>query len=103
MFLNGPMLMAQPFDLDTHLAMGTPTTIAQPVAGGSGGYGAFSVSQAGVLAYSSGFVVRSDLRWVDRTGRPLTTVAPTADYVDFRLSPDDSRLAFSRTDPLSQA
>ena len=103
LLLNGTTLMAQPFDLDTNRLTGAPTMVAQPVAGSSTGYGAFSVSAGGVLAYSSGLLAQSELRWVDRTGRTSASIAPTADYVDFRLSPDESRLAFSRTDPQSQA
>jgi eukaryotic-like serine/threonine-protein kinase len=30
-------------------------------------------------------------------------VAPAGDYVDFRLSPDETRLAYSRVDPVTQA
>ena len=33
----------------------------------------------------------------------LDRVAPAADYVDFRLSPDETRLAYSRVDPVTQA
>jgi Tol biopolymer transport system component len=77
--------------------------LVQPVAGSSTGDGAFSVSTTGVLAYSSGFMAPSELQWIDRAGRSLMTVLPAADYTDFRLSSDDSRLAFSRTDPKSQA
>ena len=71
MFLNGTTLMAQPFDLVTNVVTGSPTTIAHPVAGSSTGYGAFSVSTTGVLAYSSGFSAPSELQWIDRAGRSL--------------------------------
>jgi serine/threonine protein kinase len=103
LLLDGTTLMAHPFDLETHGSTGAPTRVAQPVAGSSTGHGAFSVSPAGVLAYSSGLLTQSELRWIDRAGRTLVSAAPPADYVDFRLSPDESRLAFSRIDPDVQA
>ncbi len=103
MFLNGTALVVQPFDLATNVVRGTPTMLVQPVAGSATGYGAFSVSTTGVLAYSSGFLAPTELQWLDRAGQSLTTVVPAADYVDFQLSPDDSRLAFSRTDAQTQA
>jgi Tol biopolymer transport system component len=72
--------------------------VAADVAGGTTGYGAFSVSSTGVLAYSSGLHAPTELRWVDRTGRVSTPLAASGEYVDLRLSPDNTRLAFSRLD-----
>ena len=95
--------MAQPFDPISGTLSSSPTTIVEQVAGSSAGYGSFSVSATGVLAYSSGFLPATELRWVDRAGKATDPVAPVGDYVDLRLSPEESRLAFSRTDPRNQA
>ena len=103
LLLRGSALLAQPFDPNSGTLSNSPTTIVEQVAGSSAGYGSFSVSATGVLAYSSGFLPATELRWVDRAGRATAPVAPVGDYVDLRLSPEESRLAFSRTDPRNQA
>jgi hypothetical protein len=103
LWLTGTALMSQPFDPDTGQLTGAPGRVADPVAGSSTGYPAFSTSTTGVLAYSSGLVRPTELRWVDRSGRPGDAAAPSGDYVDFRLSPDGTRLAYSRTSPQAQS
>ena len=53
----------------------------------------FSVSDRGVLAYQK-YVSRSQLVWVDRTGRQLATIGPAnVNVKSARLSPDGQRLA----------
>ena len=96
-------MLAQPFDVTRLELSGTPAVVARGVGGSSSAYGAFSVSTTGVLAYAGRLSNQSELRWVDRAGRTGNLVAPESDYVDLRLSPDQSRLAYSRVDPQSQA
>jgi serine/threonine protein kinase len=103
LYLTGQTLLAQPFDLPTLQPTGPPTMVAQPVAGATTGLSAFSVSTSGVLAFSAGLVPDTELRWIDRAGRWGATLARADDYPDFRLSPDNTRLAFSRTAKQSQA
>ncbi len=103
LFLSGSALMARPFDVASRRPSGTPGIIAQPVGASSTAHAAFSASETGVLAYSSRLLPVSELAWVDRTGRRLQTIAPAADYVDFRLSPDGTALALSRTSQQTQA
>jgi Tol biopolymer transport system component len=103
LLLRGSALMAQPFDPIGGRLTDSPSTVVEPVAGSSAGDGSFSVSSTGVLAYSSGFLPPTELRWVDRTGRVMAPVTSAGDYVDLRLSPEESHLAFSRTDPRNQA
>jgi Tol biopolymer transport system component len=98
LFLRGRILMAQPFDAATLQLTGPPAMVAAQVAGGTTGYGAFSVSATGVRAYSSGLLAPAELRWVDRAGRATAPLAPAAEYIDLSLSPDNTRLAFSRAD-----
>ena len=80
-----------------------PSHYVQNVAGGSAGYPAFSTSTTGILAYANPLRAVRELRWFSRGGTALDRVAPAADYVDFRLSPDETRLAYSRVDPVTQA
>ena len=103
LFLDGSTLVAQPFDVTRLELSGTPAVVARGVGGSSTAYAAFSVSATGVLAYAGRLSNQSELRWVDRSGRTGNLVAPEGDYVDLSLSPDQSRLAYSRVDPQSQA
>ncbi len=99
LFLEGTTLMAQPFDLEKLEITGRPAPVAQPVASASSGYAAFSASRTGVLAYHSGDVLSGRLSWFDRSGTSLGSLEPPADYIDFRLSPDEKRVAAARVDP----
>jgi dipeptidyl aminopeptidase/acylaminoacyl peptidase len=94
--------MAQAFGPDDTLA-GDAVPLRTNVAGNSAGYAAFSTSTTGILAYANPLRVIRELRWFSREGSPLDLVAPAADYVDFRLSPDETRLGYSRVDPVAQA
>jgi len=102
LFLKGTTLMAQALDPDVR-----PTGDAVPlrvnVAGGSAGYAAFSTSTTGMLAYANPMRAGRELRCFSRGGTALDTVAPAANYIDFRLSPDETRVAYSRVDPVMQA
>ncbi|HEV2985213.1 MAG TPA: protein kinase [Vicinamibacterales bacterium] len=103
-FLRGRTLMAQAFDparLELH---GEAVTLAEqiqvPGAGETGTAGAFSVSDAGVIAYQTGLeVVRSQLAWFDRSGRQMALVGDQADCADVALSPDGRRAVVSLIDP----
>ncbi len=99
LFLEGSTLMAQPFDLEKLELTGRPAPVAQPVASASNNYAAFSASRTGVLAYHSGDVLSGRLTWFDRSGTSLGSLEPPADYIDFRLSPDEKRVAAARVDP----
>jgi hypothetical protein len=96
LFLRGSTLMAQPFDVDRGALTGAPVSIAQQVSGSSAGYGAFSVSATGVLAYAKDVAAPTQLAWVDRAGLTVDSIAPPGDYLDMQLSPDGSRLAYRR-------
>ena len=101
LFLKGTTLMAQAFGPGDKLS-GDAVPLRTNVAGGSSGYPAFSTSRTGILAYANpGRAVR-ELRWFSRSGAALNAVAPAGDYVDFRLSPDETHLAYSRVDAVTQ-
>jgi serine/threonine protein kinase/Tol biopolymer transport system component len=101
LFLSDDTLVGQPFDLERLELTGQPMPIAARVGRGSRGDGAFSASSTGMLAYSSPRLRPGRLTWFDRNGSPLEVVGPDGeqDFTDFRLSPDDSRLAASLVDP----
>jgi Tol biopolymer transport system component len=103
-YLREGTLVARPFDPDRLEFTGEPLPIVEQVqiagAGTTGVAGAFSVSDAGLLAYQTGFQVRSQLAWFDRTGREIVKLGDLADYADVSLSPDGSRAAVSVLDPV---
>ena len=81
--------MAQRFD-DGRLELeGEPFLIAEKVEIQGVGYGVFSASQNGLLAYR--YAARetgSQLQWFERTGKQIGTIGDTANYTDLELSPD---------------
>ena len=101
LFLDGDTLLSQTLDLERLQLSGPATPIASNVARSSRGNGAFSASNTGTLAYANPTLRPSRLTWFNRSGTPLSVVGPSGDhdYVDFRLSPDETRLAMSMVDP----
>ena len=101
LFLDGTTLLAQEFDNERRQLVGQPTPIAAGVGRSSRGNGAFSVSSTGTLAYAGATLRPGRLTWFDRSGSPMGVVGADGehDYVDFRLSPDEKRLAASLVDP----
>jgi Tol biopolymer transport system component len=100
-FLDEDTLLAQSFDTERLELAGQPMPVAVRVGRNSRGDGAFSTSSAATLAYAGTSLRPGRLTWFDRGGNPLGVVGPDGahDYADFRLSPDESRLAASRVDP----
>ena len=80
---------------------GEPARVAERVGGSSSNLASFSASHGGVIAYASGLTTFSRLTWFDREGHALGTATDIGDYVNFRLSPDGTRLAIGRVDPLT--
>jgi len=98
LFVRDSVLMAQPFDAPQHEIRGEPFTVTQDVNanidnGGSG----VSVSREGSLVFHAG-QAQAVLRWLDRNGRVLETLAPRAMFRDVELSPD-GRAALVRIRP----
>jgi eukaryotic-like serine/threonine-protein kinase len=78
---------------------GDPVRVAQSVGADTGFLrAAFSLSEAGVLAYRSGAATRRQLVWVDRAGNTLGVLGPPEEtgLSDPRLAPDGRLLAVSR-------
>jgi len=98
LYVLGGMLLAQPLDPETGVLSGESVPLRLPVSASSTLYSAFSVTEAGVLATWSAGDARSELVWFERDGKRLSPVGDQAYYVDFRLSPDQTQLAFARVD-----
>ena len=100
LFAQEATLMAQPFDADKLQVTGEAFQVVERLRYASpAALSGFSVSDNGVLVYITGNPVPNQLTWFDRSGRQLGTVGPTATYSSVRLSPDEKRVAVSRTDP----
>ena len=85
--------MARPFDPDTRQFKGDPFVVGDQV-GQYLGFTSFSASANGVIAYARGGARPvSQLTWMDRSGKPLGTVAEPGDYFNIALSPDEKRVA----------
>ena len=67
------------------------------VADASVGAGQFSFSRTGSFIYLSGKTSLGTwpIAWLDSSGKPQPLLEAPAEYLDLRLSPDGSRLAFS--------
>jgi eukaryotic-like serine/threonine-protein kinase len=99
LFVDGDTLTAQRFDPGRFELSGDRIAIEPHVGLTSTSYAAVSASRTGVLAYAAAMLNAGQLTWFDRRGHPMAVVGANADYMDFRLSPDEARLAFSGIDP----
>jgi Tol biopolymer transport system component len=100
LFVRQGTLLAQAFDLAGRTIRGEPITVADSVGFDPiTGYGAFSASDAGVMAYRAGQPPVTRLSWFDRSGKALGTFGADEQtgLTNIRLSPDGSRLAAERS------
>jgi len=104
LFLRERTLMAQPFDAGRGETTGDAVPVAEQVDHAAGlTMGSFMVAQSGALAYiSGGGDSDRQFSWLDRSGKEMAKVGVPGSYTDFRLSPDEQRIAFERTDPQSR-
>jgi serine/threonine-protein kinase len=93
---NG-VLWAVPFDLRSLVLKGSARELTDTIAIGVGGFGDFSLSPGGALAYTKGVVQSYQAVWVSRNGESRPVAADLSDYgLDTpALSPDGRRLAIS--------
>jgi dipeptidyl aminopeptidase/acylaminoacyl peptidase len=92
-YVRETALFAQPFDAKKAALSGEPTLLAENVHHFFGpGHAAFSVSQAGVIAYQAAQTpVR--LAWLDRQGKEIGGLGQPAVVAFLRISPDGNRIA----------
>jgi Tol biopolymer transport system component len=100
LFVEGSTLLGQRFDLERVAIEGERFLVADRVGLNTAFMGAVSASRTGTIAYADTILQSGRLTWLDRKGSPLaTTGLPEGNYIDFRLSPDEQRLAESLVDP----
>jgi serine/threonine protein kinase len=99
LFLDGDTLMGQTFDAERLELRGQAFVVEGGVGRSSTGAGSYSVSGTGTLAYAGALSTPGRLTWFDRGGTPSDSAGSPGDYADFRLSPDQTRLAASVADP----
>jgi eukaryotic-like serine/threonine-protein kinase len=95
LFLRKGAMMAQPFDARRMELAGDAVPVAEQI-GTSLTRAFFSVSAGGGLAWRGGGGAMTQFTWLDREGRVLGHPGEGGQYSDVALSPDGSRLAYSR-------
>jgi WD40 repeat protein len=101
LFVRQGTLLAQPFDPDSLKLSGEPVPVAERVESALvPGIVAFSLAANGTLVYGvgAGDAAGLQMTWVDRQGKAIGTIAPTANYRGLSLSPDGKRVAAHRHD-----
>jgi len=95
LFRRENTLMAQPFDAKGLKTTGEMFPVAEQVPISENvGFGAFSVSENGVLVYRSGGAVSNrELVWLDRAGKRLGAVGKPGEFGEMAVSPDEKTLA----------
>jgi len=97
-FLRGTALMAQHLDLKRIELTGDPVRLADAVGSTGTGFGGFSVSADGRLAYRRGGGAVRQMKWYDRTGKAMGVASgldsATLEYPE--LSPDGRQVAVTR-------
>jgi eukaryotic-like serine/threonine-protein kinase len=97
LFRREGTLLTQRVDSKTFYTDGDPIPVAERVANSANlSFGAFSVSENGMLVYRSSVATNQELVWMDRTGKRLRTVSkPGAFVAPIALSPDEKTVAVS--------
>ncbi len=95
LFTTNGQLFARPLQPNTGKFTGDPVLVANSVGGGGP---SFSVSTNGLLAFRHARGNPSQLTWFDRGGRPLSTPGEPGVLKHPRISPDQTTVAFVRTE-----
>jgi eukaryotic-like serine/threonine-protein kinase len=97
LFVRQGRLTAQRFDLKTLALTGEALPITRESVVNNLLYPTLSAARGGALAYVE--EAPEQLVWVDRTGSTKEKVGPPQDWFNFRLSADESRVAFASLAP----
>ena len=93
LFVRGTTLMRQPFDTVGLRLTGDPAPVAEDIGRLGSNVAAFSVSDTGVLVYSTGqSALNRRLVWVDRRGGVTPLALAPAAYDSPALSPDGQHI-----------
>jgi Tol biopolymer transport system component/tRNA A-37 threonylcarbamoyl transferase component Bud32 len=102
LYVENGTLTARRLELDPPRLTGDPRRVADGLAGSpANGYTDFSVSTHGILSYRPGAASeKMQFAWVDRGGRKVETLGELFEVGApfFGLSPDGTRVAYSRAD-----
>jgi eukaryotic-like serine/threonine-protein kinase len=97
LFVRQSTLMTLPFDPDSLAIRGEAVPLIEQVGVLPGsGFGLFTASSNGALAFENVSQGRRDFVWRDRTGKPVGPPVPAGDFADFRLSRDEQHIVFSQ-------
>jgi Tol biopolymer transport system component len=99
LFVRDGLLMARTLDPKRLELTGDEFPVAEGVGTNPGSSHVFTASQTGVVAYRAGAiasVVPGRLEWLDRSGKKLAEMGPSATYWSPALSPDLQRVAVHR-------
>jgi eukaryotic-like serine/threonine-protein kinase len=98
LYIRDGVLVAQRMTLDPPAMAGEPRPIVEGVAlEAIPGQATFTASESGVIAYRPrNRGIESELRWVDRGGRPLEVLATGGTDISVDASHDDRRAAVTR-------
>jgi dipeptidyl aminopeptidase/acylaminoacyl peptidase len=97
LFVRQGRLTAQRFDLKTLALTGEALPITRESVVNDLLYPTLSAARGGALAYVE--MAPEQLVWVDRTGSIKEKVRPPQDWYNFRLSADESKVAFASLAP----
>jgi eukaryotic-like serine/threonine-protein kinase len=97
MWVRDDALVAQSFDAERGILIGTPRQILGPLDPNLPGLDFYSVSDTGTLVYRLLPPVLSELTWVDRGGDVGSPLGQPSRISNFRLSPDERRIVFDET------
>jgi len=94
------VLLAQPFDAVRFETRSDPIPVAYMVHRllGRYGWGSFSISSGGTLAYVAGSGAKTQLTWFDRAGTEIGRLGQPEEQLAPQLSPDQKRVAVARRD-----
>jgi Tol biopolymer transport system component/predicted Ser/Thr protein kinase len=100
-YMRDRTLMVQRFSLRTLQLEGEPRAITtEPMQYHAAGFGLFSASRSGVLAYGAS-TPSGTLEWLDRAGHAQPAIANAGNYLGPRLSPDGQQILYGLPDPVS--
>jgi len=94
LFMRGDTLMGQPFDNRRMKLSGQAAPVAEHIGDGR----AFAASANGALVFRQNSMSNRHLSWLDQEGKALGTAGDPDNYRWLALSPDGTRVAFSRND-----
>lgn len=101
--VRGSVLLAQAFNVNRKELTGDEIPLAEGLVAAPTVRSAPFAAAGHVLAYRPGGMLKTQLLWVDRSGRPLGNVGAPARYLTAALAPDGKRLAVDLLDFASGA